>query len=55
MENRQSEFWCVTKKGVCIMVQDTRKKHKSFGFAYVYIPEKQWFAITAEQKTRYIV
>lgn len=47
-------MWCVTKKGVCIMVQDTQKRDKAYGYKYVYIPEKTWLKMSEEQKSRYI-
>ena len=46
-------MWCVYKGHIAIMVQDTRKRNKN-GLRCVYIGEKQWFAMTDEQRQRYI-
>lgn len=48
-------MWCVTKKGVCIMVQDTQKRDKAYGYKYVYIREKVWLRMTEQEKQRYII
>lgn len=42
-------MWCVKNGKVCIMMQDTRK-----GMKWVYIPERKWDAMTAQEKERYI-
>lgn len=47
-------MWCIYKSGVCIMVQDTKKRTKN-GFKWVYIPEKNWLKMSDEAKARYIV
>ena len=47
-------MWCIYKNGVHIMVQDTEKKDRHYGYKYVYIPEKKWLAMTEQQKARYI-
>jgi len=41
-------MWCVWRGHVCIMMYDTRKKK------YVYIPERKWDAMSAEEKMRYV-
>ena len=49
MPNGIDEIWCVHGNGVCVMVYDTKRKR------YVYIPEKKWLAMSAEQKVgRYV-
>lgn len=42
-------MWVVKNGKVSIMVQDTQKKMK-----WVYITEKKWDAMTAQEKERYI-
>jgi len=44
------ETWVVARGGkVCIQVYDTKKER------FVYIPEKKWLAMSAEQKAgRYV-
>lgn len=41
-------MWVVKKGHVCIMMWDVRKKK------YVYIPEKTWDRMSAEEKMRYV-
>ena len=42
-------MWIVRNGKIMIMVQDTMKKMK-----WVYIPERKWDAMTAQEKERYI-
>ena len=42
-------MWITENGKTYIMMQDTRK-----GMKWVYIPEKKWDAMTAQEKTRYI-
>lgn len=48
-------MWCIYKSGVCIMVQDTKKRDRRGLLKWVYIPEKTWLKMTDEAKARYIV
>lgn len=48
-------MWVVCSKGVCIMVQDTKKRDRAYGYKYVYIPERQWLKMSESEKARYIV
>ena len=41
-------MWVVWKGRVCIMMYDTQKKK------FVYIRERVWDAMSAEQKERYV-
>lgn len=42
-------MWVVKNGKVMIMMQDTQNKMK-----WVYIPERKWDAMTAQEKERYI-
>lgn len=42
-------MWIVSNGKVVIMMQDTQRSMK-----WVYIPEKKWDTMTAEEKARYI-
>lgn len=55
LEKGWKNMWCVTKKGVCIMVQDTQKRDRAYGYKYVYIREKVWLRMTEQEKQRYII
>ena len=47
-------MWCVHGSGVCIMVQDTKKRDRRGLLKWVYIPEKTWLKMSDEQRARYI-